>query len=103
MMLFYPALHILIIASQKVFFFFLEVVADVAKLLHDFTGFFFRNGPAGHETHSMPVQIVEGAGLECAEHFEVFRVGDAFGTKGRQVFGWQFRSAQIFLAHLASG
>ena len=77
MVLLNPCLHILVIVSQKCFLFFLEFSADVKQLLHDFAGLFFGNGPARHEPHPVPVKVVEGAGFECAEHLEVFRVGNA--------------------------
>ena len=77
MVLLNPCLHILVVTSQEKFLFFLEVVAEAAKLLHDFAGLFFRYSPARHEPYTMSVKVVECAGLERAEHFEIFWVSDA--------------------------
>ena len=77
MVFLYPSLNILVVVRQKCFLFFLEFGADVKQLLHDFAGLFFGDGPARHDPYPVSVKVVEGASFECAEYFEVFRVGNA--------------------------
>ena len=51
----------------------------------------------------MTVEVVEGTGLQGGEYLEAVRIGDTLASQRGKVFRRQFRTSEIFKAHLLSG
>ena len=63
----------------------------------------FRDGPAGHKSNAVAIQIIEGTGLQSGEHLEAVRIGNPLGTQRGKVFRGKFRAAKVFQHHLLTG
>ena len=98
-----PVFNGLIVIGKKGFLFLQELIPDADEFPDDVARLVFRDGPTGHESDAVPIQIIEGTGFQSGEDLEAVRIGDTLGTQRGQIFRRKFRAAEVFQHHLLAG
>ena len=98
-----PIFNGLVVIDEEGILFLQEFIPDAYEFPDDVSGLIFRNSPAGHEPDAVPIQIIEGTGLQSGEHLEAVRIGNPLGTQRGKVFRGKFRTAEVFQHHLLTG
>ena len=98
-----PIFNRLIVIGKERILFLQKLIPDTYEFLDDVSRLVFRDGPAGHESDAVPIQIIEGTGFQSDEDLEAVRIGDTLGTQRGQIFRRKFRAAEVFQRHLFTG
>ena len=98
-----PVLDGLIVVGKERFLFLKERLPDPDQFVDDVPSLVFRDGPAGHKTDAMTVEVVEGTGLQGGEYLEAVGISDTLAPQRGKVFRGKLRTSEIFKAHLLSG
>ena len=98
-----PIFNRLIVIGKERILFLQKLIPDTYEFLDDVSRLVFRDGPAGHESDAVPIQIIEGTGFQSDEDLEAVRIGDTLGTQRGQIFRRKFRAAEVFQHHLLAG
>lgn len=98
-----PVFNGLVVIGKKGILFLQEFIPDAYEFFDNVSRLVFRDGPAGHESNAVAIQIIEGTGFQRAEYLEAIGIGYTLGTQGGQIFRGQFRAAEVFQHHLLAG
>ena len=98
-----PIFNRLIVIGKERILFLQKLIPDTYEFFDNVSRLVFRDGPAGHESDAVPIQIIEGTGFQSDEDLEAVRIGDTLGTQRGQIFRRKFRAAEVFQHHLLTG
>ena len=98
-----PIFNRLIVIGKERILFLQKLIPDTYEFFDNVSRLIFRDGPAGHKTDAMTVEVVEGTGLQGGEYLEAVGIGDTLAPQRGKVFRGKLRTSEIFKAHLLSG